>query len=438
MAGPPTPAVRLAVVLGIVALAGCGGGGSDPGDGGPPGDARTDASRPPVDPADPCRTAGYLFDGESDCAVVRCPELTCECPEEQLPDGGTVSPAETVTLSECVPGAGCLDRADCNRVCDPDLRLVREACESRIAGAGARSCSDDAECVSGECRQESVGPLCVDGLGCAEDGHCSSGSTCVFAPSSVDPDTGEPTSLGSCSDGSGGSPCYEDEQCAFGRCSGGRCSSGAEGEPCESDDHCAGLCRIAPSTSSGTCVDGEEGSRCYEGGGDCAEGLYCAAGVCAPGDVGDQCDDDGQCTSGICASGLCRAGELGSRCEDDGDCNDAHCVLGSCVSGSLLSPCEDTDDCEGSLSCVRNVCSDGSVGSRCSTDEDCTVYACVRSTCRDGTNDAECESDDDCMSGSCANPAGVEPGQCTDGEAGSACIFDDDCASNDCAAGTCN
>ena len=109
--------------LGLVIGPGCGDdAGSAEGNGGPNRDGgvtgEPDAFYPVVEASDPCSVAGYVFDGESDCDVVRCPELSCECEPAQVADAGASFvplPAEQITLSACVPARGCLSLVDCER-----------------------------------------------------------------------------------------------------------------------------------------------------------------------------------------------------------------------------------------------------------------------------------------------------------------------------------
>jgi hypothetical protein len=401
-------------------------------DGGSAGDE--DAGFADAKPSDPCLTAGYHFDGKSDCDVVRCPELSCECPAN-----GTTTAANTLTLHACVRGEGCVDRVDCKRICDPNAGLDQVACQQRLASAGA-SCSTDHDCVTGHCRAESVGKICVDMLGCGSDGHCSAGFACRFNPGSVDAKTGLPSSLGNCSDGMLDSVCYAAAQCKYASCDGNRCSGGRVDDACESNANCAsGFCRkLNTSTGGGSCVSGERGGSCADDG-DCSSGLHCTSGACFSSTVGQECDAPADCASGICVSSLCRGGEPGSVCLEDAHCKTGVCANGQCASGGLFSPCSDATDCKAGLRCARQVCTDGSAGSPCSSDADCTVLACVRGTCSSGANGDTCDAPDDCQSQLCADPAGVEPGECTSGAKGSPCIYAQNCLSASCTPqGLCN
>jgi len=431
--------LRLGVVLALASFGlGCGDddGAPRPDAGGDAGGER-DAGAGPVSATDPCLTAGYHFDGKSDCDVMRCPEVSCDCPAAS----STVEPPTSVAVrvTGCLQGRGCVDRLDCKRVCDESGRLDREACQQRVTNSGAR-CTKDEDCVTGRCRNDSAGQLCVDMLGCAADGHCSSGFSCLFSPGSVDEETGVSSSLGSCSDGSAGSTCYANDDCKYHKCSGGRCSGGGDSEPCESDDHCASqFCRITSmSSGSGYCVSGMQGGACADEG-DCRPGLHCTSGVCYSSDVGQRCDEASECASAICVTGVCRGGELGSVCEEDAHCKEALCAQGRCASGGISSPCLDTSDCQAGLRCARSVCSDGSAGSPCSVDSDCTGPACVRGSCSAGENGDFCDAPDACKSNRCADPAGVEVGECTSGEPGTRCVSSQNCVSGSCGSqGLCN
>lgn len=414
------------------------------GDGGTPledGGTRSDAPIRNVNATDPCQVAGYYFDEKSDCDVVRCPKLTCKCPSTAMQQAGDPPPPdEEVTLSACVPNKGCLNLADCTRICDPALKLTRSACDERLQGAGSEACSTSADCGGTECRDESAGKICVNDLHCAEDGHCGGGFVCRFDPSTLDSKTGFPTALGTCSDGGKDSVCYADRDCKYGLCNGSRCNGGLEGEPCGMDSQCSsGFCRkSSPTDTSGSCVSGKQGSSCADEG-DCESALHCYQGACQSGAVGQLCETDDQCDSNICVSQRCRGGEPGSTCQEDADCTSGICAGYTCTSGGLLAPCYEPTDCKSGLRCARSKCTDGSKGSPCSAATDCSVLACVRGACSDGANGAPCDTPSDCTSGRCADPPGVEVGTCTSGAKGAPCLFSTDCVSNSCSIqGACN
>lgn len=429
----------LSSVLIALALAGASGCGdaADDGIGGRRSDAAVDGGLdggsldPPVTATDPCAQAGYFFDGVSDCDEVRCPELSCDCPIES----STAAMPETteVTLHGCVAARGCLSRADCARICDPARALTRQACEARIAAAGALACDADTDCGGGECRSESVGALCIAALGCSEDGHCSAGAKCLFDPATLDEDTGYPGSLGRCSDGAGDSLCYAPEDCDYDSCEGQRCTSGLDSDRCRFNSHCAsGFCRtVEGNTSSGYCVSGERGGACSDAS-DCGEGLHCTSGTCYGGDPGQICDTGDQCDSGVCVSNRCQSRKSGAYCAADSDCDDGFCVGSVCSSGTLFAPCTDGGDCNSGLSCAAGLCSDGSRGMPCYVAADCTVLTCANYVCSDGSNGSYCQQDVECASGRCAYPGGASPGECTSGAPNAFCLAPADCVSNDC------
>jgi hypothetical protein len=390
------------------------------------GAQQADSGIPAAPPSDPCGSVGYRFDGSSDCSVVRCPKVTCECP----PESGSAT-GETLTLTTCVPDRGCLTGIDCKRACDPAARATREVCQQRIAAAGSQRCHDDSDCTLGTCREESVGKICIDTLSCSENGHCGAGFECRMDPKATSPTTG------ACSSRKQGSVCYMDSDCAYGRCSGNRCNGGLEGETCTTSSQCqSGICRTG-STSTGSCVSGKPGTSCTEDA-QCLSGLHCGGGTCASGSVGQPCETDGECDSKICALSLCRGGEPGSMCETDSDCLKGLCAGSYCTSGSVNAPCYEAADCKTGLRCARQVCTDGTKGSPCSADTDCSTIGCVRGACSDGTNGSVCDADDECQSKRCADPAGADPGECTSGAKGARCISASDCVSNSCtAAGSC-
>lgn len=436
---------RGAWTIALFLLMACGDDGSATTDAGPStgGDASVDGGGDPffpiADPTDPCAVAGYVFDGESECDVVRCPELACECGSTDGADAEPTSSPYTITLNACVPGQGCLARADCKRICDEALDLNRQACEERIASAGAQSCTEDPDCASGPCRAEIVGGICVDMVRCGENGHCGEGSACLFDPSALDAQE-QPTSLGTCADGRGGSRCYADDECIFGRCASQVCTAGLDGEQCSTDSNCAsGVCRITGTAvidletiEIGSCTSGEQGGACSDDG-DCGSGLHCTGSVCYSDEVGQSCERADQCASGTCIAGRCRGGEPGSQCEADDDCTSGVCASSMCTTGAALAPCYEPSDCVEGFVCFGALCSDGSEGMPCAADTDCKVLACVSGICSSGENGARCDANDDCTSSRCADPAGADRGACTSGAPGAVCSYAENCVSGTCA-----
>ena len=390
----------------------------------------TDTFFPPVEGTDPVQPgrvllrAGGLQRGALSRTRVR-------VPDPEMPDDEDLN--YTVYVSTCVPEAGCVDNVDCARICNPSLEFALEACGARVEGAGSLSCSDELPCASGECRTESVGAICVDAVPCAENGHCSSASRCLFDPNQRDEVTGLPTALGACSDGEPNSPCYEDADCRYMRCEGQRCSTGEVGSTCASNVQCASdICRISDGAESGQCSAGETGDQCF-GDGDCAGALRCKSNVCADDGEGSRCAEAAECASGICVSGLCRSGVLGAACAEPTDCAEGYCAGGHCRTGELGAYCSDDSQCGAGLVCGRNTCTDGAVGSSCISADQCTqAFACLDRVCVGGNPGDPCTTGSHCRSGLCDEAPGVTAERCIVLEAGRNCSTDQQCASGVC------
>jgi hypothetical protein len=145
----------------------------------------------------------------------------------------------------------------------------------------------------------------------------------------------------------------------------------------------------------------------------------CGDGVCTGpenfimGDA-DYCPVDCGCTSNdgcdplapfcIESTNTCSAGEIGESCDDLGDCINTpeisnHCVAGICQDGEENSQCDDDSSCDLGFSCVDNICKDGSDGDPCYEDEQCdNDLLCYDGTCAaDSDGDGIIDSVDVCV-----------------------------------------
>jgi Cys-rich repeat protein len=157
---------------------------------------------------------------------------------------------------------------------------------------------------------------------------------------------------------------------------------------CRSDAMCDAA---APFCVSGTCRDGQEGTRCSNAL-DCDGSLFCsgATGRCVDGGAGDACQDDLDCPNAQgCASLTCRDGNEGDFCDSEGDCSASSpfCVqppgqfTGFCHRGALGSSCADASDCGLGLDCLG---------------------PSFNKTCVQCASDADCASGGSCLGGVCA------------------------------------
>lgn len=100
------------------------------------------------------------------------------------------------------------------------------------------------------------------------------------------------------------------------------------GAYCISDDQCEFAC------VNGECVPGESGNRCSTNR-DCSNGQRCSdQGIC--GGPGAWCMNDNQCASKSCIQGTCQ-GTLasGKECKQDGDCKSGKCESTGSFSGKF-------------------------------------------------------------------------------------------------------
>ena len=240
------------------------------------------------------------------------------------------------------------------RTCAPACSSgVQEGSETDVDCGGLcapcaeqKACGDDADCVSGLCRQN----VCVP-AGCAnevKDGN----ETAV--------DCG-----GSCLPCANLQGCAVASDCYSGVCAGGMCVVStcsdeiANGD--ETDVDCGGTCpercaadkacAAAGDCASGLCSEGEclpEG--CGNEGKDEDETDVDCGGVCAPCDDGKACLVPADCTSGACVGAVCSVNPCRNGVQD-GDESDVDCG-GSCPA------CPGARDCTAGTDCLSGTCID--------------------------------------------------------------------------------
>jgi MYXO-CTERM domain-containing protein len=244
----------------------------------------------------------------------------------------------------------------CTEACDPaerggcglGLRCEGDPCtEGRCVpfepgrlGAG-EACAADGDCAGGRCADGVCGVACQEGFeGCANGLVCSTADgvcgTCLPAASAPGLRVV-------------GDPCDDAAQCGSGTCHEGICSRAcdADASPCPLGTHCrSGLCVDGPRRGAGEACVNEDDCRfdapyCVDDGerlcaaacdGFCSSGFRCleradVEDVCVPEGVGlgQDCDADDACRSGLCETTCTLACEaeacpVGFACDADGLC----------------------------------------------------------------------------------------------------------------------
>jgi len=298
-------------------------------------------------------------------------------------------------------------------------------------GALGDPCSDASQCNSGFCFQqfgfgEGTCSECSFTEGCALGSFCSFSDTAGYGQCAGFGQLGDACSAGSdCASGFCNnqlcSQCEGDDDCG-----GGACLESAPGEYFQCDGGLGDDCTDAGDCNSGFCFDAPGGgnsdvcSEClidddcgpdeacvFDGGGIIGGGVGYA--VCeSTDDLGDSCNNDGDCASGFCYDPLGPGPMLCSECKEDGDCgsgfscnfaflqgyaecvgavenggacgSDAECIDGSCVGdicvGPLGSECGNGADCESGLCGANFIPISSSVCSECETAADCNGGPC--------------------------------------------------------------
>lgn len=95
----------------------------------------------------------------------------------------------------------------------------------------------------------------------------------------------------------------------------------------------------------------------------CPGDEYCEDGQWVPKHgIGEECEDDCWCLSGICENGVCVLCETDGDCEDDEECSDGYCVEIECPCGVVENhacipyECCSDEDCEATEFCISLEC----------------------------------------------------------------------------------
>lgn len=190
-----------------------------------------------------------------------------------------------------------------------------------------------------------------------------------------------------------GGECVNDAQCTSPlTCLLTRCVTPQdEGEYCEFDRDCKGYCELFQ------CFDGSSGDPCNKDS-DCQSDLDCnldnfqlVCGEARPKGEGEYCDEDNDC-KGYCELFRCYDGSVGDSCNKDSDCQSGL----DCDWENFKLVCKKKKDegkfCWGDSECQGYChdlkCWDGSKGDRCGSNSDCkskkcknTCWICARKRC---------------------------------------------------------
>ncbi|HJL19643.1 MAG TPA: matrixin family metalloprotease [Sandaracinaceae bacterium LLY-WYZ-13_1] len=301
---------------------------------------------------------------------------------------------------ECVEGT-CQTMVGDGTICAPCTRSSEcggssDYCLGYPDGSGycGRSCGGDGDCEGGRCVSTSAGRQCVqfDGsqpscatssTGCTRDSDCGADEICDGGSCVPRPTTGSEL----------GEPCMGDGDCQSGLCIGGRCTSSCDwtnptgscptGFYCDAD--------VSTSCDTGYCVEGspgggELGDECSED--DDCESLHCdgetCSQACIPGGA-LACPSGYACQVGsLSCRGSCRrSGALGDECEVNDDCTTGICA----EQGDrqfCTDLCGDADACPDGFTCTpvggdASVCvpDSGGLGEACAGNEDCLSGLCA-------------------------------------------------------------
>ncbi|MDI3291309.1 MopE-related protein [Polyangium sp. 15x6] len=321
----------------------------------------------------------------------------CETPQCQpkRQAGANCTAANQCLSGSCVDGVCCL--TNCAGTClacnipgslgtctaitanqDPANECNPGSCDGggQCQKSNGASCSNNAQCVSGNC---------VDGVCCNTTcvGTCLacslSGSvgTCTNIPANADPDSecnpGACNGLGDCQ-GVVATTCTQPSDCASGFCVDGYCCNEACTGACEA---CSGL--VKGEGQNGTCGPIKAG---LDPASECNPGACNGAKACQSNN-GASCTQNSQCASGNCVDGVCCNLACTGSCQacnvqnnvgtcvnipgnqdPANECNPGSCNgLGQCQV-DLGAPCSSADQCTSGF-CADGVCCNAACSGLC-------------------------------------------------------------------------
>lgn len=367
-----------------------------------------------------------------------------------------------------------VDPRECNNgnaQCNNDIDCESDAYCRKVAGQpnacrpkstvrnipSGTYCESNTQCTSGLCSDwkctdktkacNSVDPKdcnkgqsqCNADTDCASDSYCrkvaGKPNTCRLKPSVKGRQLGD--------------YCEGNAQCRSGLCSGWKCTGKTP------------YCKIVDPTK---CNNGK--SECNEDV-DCEKNSYCrkvagqpntcrATGEIKNRPIGEYCEGNGQCKSGLCTNWKCKGKTPYCSIKDPTKCNKGQ------------SECNVDNDCTANAYCRKvagqpNTCRPKSTvtniatGKYCESDEQCKTGLCNNWTCTDKTkactkvdsnqcNDgkSQCEKDADCETDAYCRKVAGQPNACRlrdsvkDRKKGDACTSADQCADGYCSNWACS
>lgn len=410
---------RLAPLLGLAALAGCG----------PPELRPAAADRDlPVNP-------GAVADGKASAAS----DAAADARDGGAP-GSADAPSGTQALPVCSPGARkrlglacacgaecdsgiCTDGVCCNVACDQPCVSCRlpdrlGACTSVAPGSpdprglctkeSPETCGRNGLCGPSGCARYAPGTNCkaasCSGSSlvypyCMPDGTCTGGSPINCAPSI-------------CAGGACKLRCTSDGDCAAGkRCVNGSCGLRGLGQSCELAEQCeSGFC------ADGVCCDLPCKERCWS----CA--LPSAPGRCnaVPADTPDPRAAAGvKDPAIICLDQGRKSCGMNGRCDGSGGCQ--RYAAGTVCQGESCDP--QTNRWTPEAVCQGGVCGTAAAP------RDCAPFRCEPGGARCGGG---CSNNEDCQA-----PSVCRDGSCGKKVPGSLCTRGTECSTGHCAQGIC-
>ena len=303
-------------------------------------------------------------------------------------------------IAACCSLLGCLALLSAHVACNPNPNARSSpSLDDSDAGSDAQTAPRDDVSDRG-------------GMDAAVDGSETSNDTDEgdTSGSDVECTTDEDCESNVCNVGECAAPTCEDEVQNGGEtdvdCGGSECDACDVGDACESNEDCTtGVCGSEGTCRRPTCSDGVENGE--------ETGVDCGGPECDACDVGASCESNADCVTGVCggSEGTCQ----NATCEDDvqnGEETDTDCGGPDCDPCDNGSDCSKDRDCESGV-CQRNQCVPPSCGDRVQNGEE-TDTDCGGSNCSGCSAGRTCSEDADCRSGVCDGGTCRAP-TCSDG-----------------------
>ena len=122
-------------------------------------------------------------------------------------------------------------------------------------------------------------------------------------------------------------------------------------------------------------------------------------------DLGETCERDNQCGSGICAGGACTDGSDGSVCDAASDCTSSNCGNSVCCAADETCCGSDGDCSQGICDLDTHSCRVRTEGDSCTQDAECDTSHCTNEVCC-AADKVCCTTDDQCVDGEVCCAAG--------------------------------